>query len=197
MLNYIWAGLIVTSFVFALGYDIRDLSHDRYRNGKPLPVVLAFPEGYDRAARRVAVEIRVEPRRFAEFYGTAQPPAASYPGYLLQTQEGTQLRFQAGATLPEPLATISKVSHSRDDELQGKLAGFSPPVVGQGRDTLVANSAVVFEPVWFVKLTPVVVQVPVPADATVAEPFAETEVTLTGNGFGLVNVMRRSPVPLG
>jgi spore maturation protein A len=177
MLNYIWAGLIVTSFVFALGYDVRDLSHDRYRNGKPLPVVLAFPEGYESAARRVPVEIRVDPRQFAEFYGTDQPPAASYPGYLLQTQEGTQLRFQAGAKLPEPLATIGKVSRSRDDELQGRLAGFSPPLAEQGTDTLLAASGVVFEPVWFVKLN---------AIGAAALDFAKTAAEIA---LGLIGVL--------
>ena len=42
MLNYIWAGLIISSFVFALGYDASDLATDRYRNGRALPVQLAF-----------------------------------------------------------------------------------------------------------------------------------------------------------
>ena len=31
MLNYIWAGLIISSFLFAIGYDIRDLPTDRSR----------------------------------------------------------------------------------------------------------------------------------------------------------------------
>ena len=68
MLNYIWAGLIISAFVFAVGYDVRDLTSDAYRNGAPLPVALAFPSGYDTAARRVPVEIRIDPRRYAEFY---------------------------------------------------------------------------------------------------------------------------------
>jgi spore maturation protein A len=151
MLNYIWAGLIVTSFLFAIGYDARDISGDRYRNGQPLPVALAFPQGYDPAAHRVPVEIRIEPRQYASFYHTEEAPAASYPGYLLQTQEGTQLRFAAGAKLPEPLATIAKVSASRDQELQGRLTGFTPPA--QPGDTAAsAASGVIFEPVRFVKL---------------------------------------------
>ena len=152
MLNYIWAGLIIASIVFALGYDAGDIATDRYRNGRPLPVALAFPEGYDPAARRVPVEIRMEPREYASFYGTDQTPATGYPGYLLQTQEGRQLRFEAGAKLPEPLATIGKVSRSRDDELQGRLVGFTPPAAGE---TEAAAAGVVFEPVRFVKLNAV------------------------------------------
>ncbi|MEP7104835.1 MAG: nucleoside recognition domain-containing protein [Chloroflexota bacterium] len=151
MLNYIWAGLIVTSFLFAIGYDARDIAGDRYRNGQPLPVVLAFPQGYDPAARRVPVEIRIDSARYASFYHTEGAPAAPYPGYVLQTKEGAQLRFAAGAKLPEPLATIAKVSSSRDQELQGRLASFTPP---PARDTaaVVATAGVRFEPVSFVKL---------------------------------------------
>ena len=127
MLNYIWAGLIVSSFVFALGYDVRDLQADRYRNGAPLPVALSFPQGYDQAARRVPVEIRVDSAEYARFYRTGGGPTRQYAGYLLQTQEGIQLRFEKGAGLPEPLASIAKVSRSRDEELQGILTDFRAP----------------------------------------------------------------------
>lgn len=168
MLNYIWAGLIVSSFVFALGYDVRDIAGDRYRNGQPLPVALEFPDGYDPAARRVPVEIRIAPGQYASFYRTDQAPAASYPGYLLQTREGTQLRFAAGATLPEPLATIGKVSRSRDEELQGRLVGFTPS--GQ-------TAGVVFEPVRFVKLN---------AIAAAALDFARTAAEIA---LGLIGVL--------
>src|SRR6185503_18527545 len=127
MLNYIWAGLIVSSFLFAVGYDVRDLSQDRYRNGQPLAVELTFPEGNEPGARRVPVQIRIAGDEYGRFYGTDERPAESYTGYLLQTQEGTQLRFDAGASLPEPLKTIATVSKSNDDELQGALEGFTAP----------------------------------------------------------------------
>jgi spore maturation protein A len=168
MLNYIWAGLIVSSFVFALGYDVRDLSSDEYRNGQPLPVVLAFPQGYDAAARRVPVEVRIDPREYASFYRTKQSPDSSYSGYLLQTREGVQVRLAAGSKLPEPLATIGKVSKSRDDELQGRLVGFTPPA---------AKAGVVFEPVRFVKLN---------AIATAALDFAKTGAEIA---IGLIGVL--------
>jgi spore maturation protein A len=170
MLNYIWAGLIISSFVFALGYDVRDIAGDRYRNGEPLPVELAFPEGYDPAARRVPVEIRLEPRQYASFYRTEPVPAASYPGYLLQTQEGTQLRFGAGAKLPEPLATIGQVSRSRDEELQGRLVSFAPA----GATT---TAGVIFEPVRFVKLN---------AIASAALDFAKSGAEIA---LGLIGVL--------
>ena len=173
MLNYIWAGLIVSSFVFALGYDVRDLSADRYRNGKPLPVALSFPQGYDPSARRVPVEIRIDSAEYARFYASGGAPAKRYGGYLLQTQEAVQLRFEKGAAFPEPLATIAKVSRSRDEELQGTLAGFRPP--GDGAQA--TTTGVVFTPVRFVKLN---------AIAGAALDFAKTAAEIA---LGLVGVL--------
>ena len=181
MLNYIWAGLIVTSFIFAIGYDANDLARDTYRNGAPLPVVLAFPNGYD-TARRVPVEIRIDPQQYAAFYRAAPAPApASYNGYLLQTKEGIQLRFAADARLPEPLATIGKISSSRDKELQGRLVGFTAPPPRPAPDSTAApavtQSGVVFSPVRFVRLN---------AIAAAALDFAKTAAEIA---LGLVGVI--------
>lgn len=173
MLNYIWAGLIVSSFLFALGYDVRDITDDRYRNGTPLPVELTFDAPYDAGARRVPVGIGIDPAGFAAFYETDAPQSTAYSGYLIQTQEGTQLRFDAGASLPEPLATIAGVSQSRDGELQGRLDGFTPPAGGQ----TTVGAGIVFERVRFVKMN---------AIAQAALDFAETAAELA---LGLIGVL--------
>jgi spore maturation protein A len=178
MLNYIWAGLIVTSFLFAIGYDARDLASDKYRNGRPLPVALGFAGSYDATARRVAVVIRIDPGQYTTFYRVEEKPAASYSGYLVQTREGTQIRFAADAKLPEPLATIAKVSKSRDQELQGRLEGFTPPSPARAPDTIsVATAGLVFEPVRFVKLN---------AIAGAALDFAKTAAEIA---LGLIGVL--------
>jgi spore maturation protein A len=172
MLNYIWAGLIVSSFVFALGYDIRDVSADRYRNGRPLPVALSFPQGYAPDARRVPVEIRIDSVRYAGFYGV-QGQTGTYPGYILQSREGAKIRFDKSASYPEPLASIAKVSTSSDDELQGDLTGPISPLPESG----VADVGVVFAPVRFVKLN---------AIAGAALDFAKTGATIA---LGLIGVL--------
>lgn len=188
MLNYIWAGLIITSLLFAMVTDIGELASDRYRNDDPLPVELAFPEGYDPGARRVAVRIRLDSANYAAFYRTAAQPAGEYAGYLLQTREGVQLRFEAGAALPQPLATIAQVSKSRDDELQGRLVGFERPAVPGApgapatgppgvEGVPVVEAGVVFEPVRFVKVN---------AIAAAALDFAETAATIA---LGLIGVL--------
>ena len=162
MLNYIWAGLIISSFVFALGYDVKDLTSDRYRNGRPLPVQLVFPAGYDSTARSIPVVVRIDSAGFGRFYGVPGQPADSYPGTLRRTEAGVQLRLAAGSAYPEPLATIAKVSKSRDDELQGRMVGLT---------------GVVFQPVYFVKLN---------AIAAAALDFAKTAAEIA---LGLIGVL--------
>jgi spore maturation protein A len=172
MLNYIWAGLIVSSFLFALGYDIRDIHTDRYRNGEALPLALSFPQSYDPALRRVTVEIGVDSAGYAGFYGVSGGSAKRYTGYLLQSRAGIQIRFEKASAFPEPLATIAKVSRSRDEELQGTLTGPAPAA---GAAT--ANMGVVFEPVRFVKLN---------AIAGAALDFAKTAAEIA---LGLIGVL--------
>src|SRR5512134_2510941 len=107
MLNYIWAGLIILSLVFALVGDAGDLRRDTYRNGQPVPIRLAFPpKGYDSAARHIPVVVRMDSATLSEHFGRPVVPAASYPGELIQSREGSELRFAKDSALPEPLATI-------------------------------------------------------------------------------------------
>ena len=172
MLNYIWSGLILVSLVFALWFDVGDLARDTYRNGQPLPVSVVVPAGYDPEARAVAVTIRMDAASYRSFYETDAAPAAEYTGTLVQTQEGRQLRFDAGSALPEPLATIQGVSQSQDGGLQGTLVGFTPAEAGT-----VIDGAVEFEPVRFVKLN---------AIAQAALDFAATAAEIA---LGLIGVL--------
>ncbi|MXW08339.1 MAG: nucleoside recognition protein [Gammaproteobacteria bacterium] len=177
MLNYIWAALLISAFVFAGVSDIGDLSRDTYRNGQPLPVVLEFPQGTAAIDGRTQVRIRINAGVYQDFYGTDESPAASYDGVLLRTGEGMVLRFDAGAALPEPLETIRGVSRSNDDELQGTVEGFLTPVLGLGDDPTAAEATVQFEPVRFVKMT---------AIGAAALDFAETA---AGIAIGLIGVL--------
>lgn len=172
MLNYIWAGLIIFSLVFAVASDIRDIATDRYRNEAELPVRLELPEGYQPGTRRVNVDVMIDPLTYGRFYGTDVQPDSAYAGYLVRTREGTQLRFAPDASLPEPLATIRGFSSTRDEELQGTLAAqeVSP-------DSTYITTAVEFAPARFVKLS---------AITEAAFDFAETAATLA---LGLIGVL--------
>jgi spore maturation protein A len=177
MLNWIWAVLIISSFLFAAGNDIRDLNRDTYRNGQALPVHLSFPEGYDPAQRSVPVRIRLDSAEYASFYGTPAQLDTSYTGYLRLTRRGAQLRFDPETSLPAPLTTIATVSKSRDDELQGRLAGFDRVEPARGALPPTATAAVVFEPVRFVKMN---------AIAAAALDFAATAAEIA---LGLIGVL--------
>ena len=152
MLNYIWAGLIIISLVFALSQDIGDLAGDRYRNGQALPVRLEFERNYDAEAPRQAVRLRIDSLEFRQFYGVEDgtPQAGGYSAVLRRTQQGLELRLDdAEADLPAPLATIRDATNPNDNILQGSLTDVR---VRQGPGTAVATAGLRFAPVRFVKL---------------------------------------------
>ena len=180
MLNYIWAGLIVLSLVFALGSDVRDLAADTYRNGQPLPVTLDLAEPFDPTADAQPATLRIEPAAFQEHYAAEPAPAQAggapdlaYAATLRRTGSGYELRLDdAEATLPAPLDVVRDATNPRDKTLQGALTTLS--VGPSGRR---ASAEVVFAPVRFVKMT---------AISAAALDFAETAATLA---LGLIGVL--------
>jgi spore maturation protein A len=171
MLNYIWAGLVILSLVFALVADLGDLRHDAYRNGLPVPVTLAFPGGYDPGARTLAVTVRADSTSLSAFYGRPVSVAPGYAGTLLQNTDSREIRFAKDAALPEPLATIRGMISERDNDLRGALR-----FTAHSGDSL-AGAEVTFPRVRFVKMV---------AITRAGIDFAKTAVTLA---LGLVGVI--------
>lgn len=146
MLNYIWAGLIICSLLFAMVGDVGDIRRDTYRNGQALPVTLKWKEGADAAARDAAVDVVIDPAEYARFYGVSAKPAASYAGTLQRSDKGSQLTFAKDVSLPEPLATIREAAQadsSEVGELRGNVKAF---------DASSGAATVVLQPVRFYKL---------------------------------------------
>lgn len=102
MLNYIWAGLIIFSLVFALVNDIGDIRSDKYRNGQPLPVTIE------------ADRVRIDPNVYEIFYGVEEKLAESYPATIVKTERGQELRFAPTAALPPRLAKIRDMTSADD-----------------------------------------------------------------------------------
>ncbi|MFK7847391.1 MAG: nucleoside recognition domain-containing protein [Rhodothermales bacterium] len=171
MLNYIWAGLLILSLVFALIYDARDIARDTYRNGTDVPVTLSFPDGYNEAANRLDVEVQMDVQAIQQLYGIEESVASSYAGTLVQNEDGRQLQFAQDIDLPEPMATIRSMTSKRNNDLRGLLA-FSGPVIGDIR-----SATVTFEPVRFVKMA---------AITQAAIDFADTAVSIA---LGLIGVI--------
>ncbi|MDT0631511.1 nucleoside recognition domain-containing protein [Rubrivirga sp. S365] len=197
MLNYIWAGLIIVSLVFALAADVGDLARDTYRNGQALPVTVAFPAGYDADAARQPALLRIDADAFRQFYGAEGAPEAEYPATFRRTDAGFEIRLDdADAPLPAPLDVIRDATNPSDNVLQGTLG----PTLKLGRENAytappapnpptpqpvqsfdpgmeVVSTGLTFAPVRFVKL----------GDITQAAlDFAETAVTIA---IGLVGVL--------
>ena len=105
MLNYIWAGLIIFSLVFALMQDISDLRNDTFRNGQSLQISVV--EGEVEGDKPRDVVVRIDPGEYKAFYGIDEPLADTYKATLVPTPSGKQeLRFSASAALPPRLAKI-------------------------------------------------------------------------------------------
>lgn len=170
MLNYLWAGLIALSLVFALVTDVTDLRRDTYRNGIPLPVTLVIPSGYDPDARHLAVTVRGDSAAWSAHFGLPVP-GGTFTGQLVQAAGGRELRFAKDASLAEPLATARSLTGERDNDLRGAAA-----FTAQRGDTLAA-AGVTLAPVRFVKLV---------AITRAALDLARTAVTLA---LGLVGVI--------
>jgi len=176
MLNYIWAGLIVFSLVFALVTDVSELAQSRFPNENPVSATVSFPDGYDADARQQAVEVSFDADAYTAQFPADAPDtlAASYAGTLVQTSDGRQVRLDAGP-LPEPLATMRSF-HAEDegDALRGRivntnaLASASAPV------------AIRFDNVRFRKMNDI---------ASAALSFAETAASLALGFIGVLGLM--------
>ncbi|HWP40297.1 MAG TPA: nucleoside recognition domain-containing protein [Tepidisphaeraceae bacterium] len=172
MLNYLWAGLIILSLLFALHGDIGDLIRDTYRNGVPLPAVLRVKDA-DPQASQADVDVVIDPAIYAQHFRTDSSPAASYPGTMLRADGKLEIRFAADLPLPPPLATM------RD------LSGGEPRVLRAAAQLQPAGSAAPselhvmlrFDPVRFVRLRGI---------CQAAFDFAKTAVTIA---IGLIGTL--------
>ncbi len=171
MLNYIWAGLIGFSLLFAMIYDTSDLVGDTYRNGQPLPISVQFSNGYDTQSRRQVVTVEIQATTLRSFYGITRPVNSTYEGILIRTNEGNQIRFGNEADLPAPLSVIRDVTSPRDHDLRGRT------ILSEVGADSTATGTVTFAPVRFVKMN---------AIAGAAFDMAETAVTLA---LGLIGII--------
>ena len=183
MLNYIWAGLIIFSFVFALAQDGLDLIRDRYRNDVPIPVELSLDAGADAGAKTMPVRVRIRPENYRAHFGVEAELPEAYPATVERTDSGTLLRFKPGETFPTPLSVIRDNTSPEDKELRGVLGELN---FTDG----VARTTVTFRPVRFVKLN---------AITYAAGEFAKTAVTIAlgligglALWLGLVRIADRS-----
>jgi len=175
LLNYIWAGLIALSLVFAVWSDVRDLAGDTYRNGRPLPVALDLAAPFSRDADEQAATPRIDAGAFRDPFGvdSTATPTSAYAATVRRTDGGYELRLdEADAALPAPLDAVRDATNPRDKVLQGRLDRIELGPAGTQ-----ATAGLAFAPVRFVKLT---------AISAAAIEFAETAATVA---LSLVGVL--------
>jgi spore maturation protein A len=160
MMSYIWAGLIVSALGFALWADFGDWRADRYRNANPFDVELRLERPFESASGPADVTVA-----FPSDGSTGPVKARLFPG----TAGQVELRFPAGARLPEPLPLVRDVQAFDDRELRARVA--APPA-----GATAFTSTLTYPPVRFVKLR---------AISTAAIEFSKTAVTLALGFIGV------------
>ena len=170
MLNYVWAGLIILSFVFGIVYDVSDITNDTYRNGSAIDIRLSSDTPLNSTDRRQVVEVHIDPTYYRSTYEADQAPDSTYSGVLIRSVDGIQLRFAEDASVPEPWSTIRSETSSRDNDMRGVLE------LGVMSGSA-ANAQITFGKVRFVKMH---------AIAAAAISMAETAVSLA---LGLIGVI--------
>lgn len=110
MLNYIWAGLIIFSLLFALSSDIHDYATSEYRNGELHEVTITFPEDAD-LSNRQEVNVRMES-------GEIELDARWFP-----SGGEAELIFQVSDDLPAHWQKVAEHQDSRNmDELRALVS---------------------------------------------------------------------------
>jgi len=158
MLNYIWAGLIIISVVFALWKDGGDFRHDRYRNGEALSVQIeGLPSGYEEQenAESIDVSVRIDAAAYLSFFDTASTPdlaegsqalakaqaevesffSEPLPAKLMTTSRGQELQLSVPDALPSPLDVIYEETKNDNDLLPTYLDGLVLDDAEPGRAT--------------------------------------------------------------
>ncbi|AXJ02510.1 spore maturation protein A [Cyclonatronum proteinivorum] len=105
MLNYIWAGLIIFSLLFAVTSDLRDYVTDEFQNGAEIGVALVIPENTD-LQRRASVQFRITegPDASGEVYR-----AEWFPG-----EDKAELIIPVTESLPEHWRHVAEHQDARD-----------------------------------------------------------------------------------
>lgn len=150
MMNYIWAGLILFSFLFAIGNDLSDLKDNTFRNGQPLTVEVTWPPtaATSDPAERVTVTIPAD--SWATYFGRERSKAEEEPltGTIVRAGSQVQLHLTSPA-LPAPLPAMRTFHDPDNKALVGTV--LSPIPSAQEANGTVAVS-LRFAPVRFVKL---------------------------------------------
>lgn len=172
-MNYLWAGLILFSLVFALWNDIGESVADRYANRRLLPATLVIPPPVATSKPPATVSIRIDPEAYAGHFHVA-PPGKGWSDLSGELVDG-ELRITSPA-LPSPLAEMRKFLDEENKVLRARVLDLptGATVASLGGQTLPVRLG--FDPVRFVKLK---------AITNAAFEFSKTAVTIALGFIGI------------
>lgn len=166
MLNYIWAGLIVFSLVFALASDIHDYATSEFENGESYELRVVFTEGSELTRRQQVSVLLAGDTLSAEWFPSGGE---------------AELIFPVSDALPAHWQKVAEHQDARNmDELRAEVASSVPELrerAASGTDAITLPLEVVLPEVHLVKMR---------AISKAAFDMAEFAVTLA---IGLVGVM--------
>ncbi len=156
MLNYIWAGLIIVSVLFALWQDGGDFKNDTYRNGEALAVQIeGLPPGYLEGddSQSIDVSVRIDPVAYVSFFQLSEDAAGDYfaepfEGKLITTDDGRELHIAFNESPPAPLDVIIEQKKDDYDRIPGDLSAL----MVSSDDPSIATGMVALGHVGFVKV---------------------------------------------
>ena len=132
MLNYIWAGLIIISVLFALWQDGADFKNHTYRNGEALPVrIEGLPPGYADQTEPglLDVSVRIDPATFVSFFNLPEDDTGDYfdkpiDAKLITTDTGRELHLAFPDAPPAPLDVILEQKKDDNDRIPADLSAL-------------------------------------------------------------------------
>ncbi len=150
MMNYIWAGLILFSFLFAIGNDVQASYYNKYRNGIPLTAQIEWPPLTQTNDPTERVTVTIPDLSWNSYFQRSKTKGENdtFDAVILRGESQNQIQF-VSASLPSPLAE-ARAFHDADNKVL--TATLLDPIPALGRANEPATVGVRFAPVRFVKL---------------------------------------------
>lgn len=131
MLNYIWAGLIIISLIFAVSKDVMDIIQNPYENGKEHKIELFFPENGD-------------PKKYQKVHFTIRGHEGTFEASWRPAPETPEMIIPVSDDMPELWKNIAQDQEAANEtELTAEVVSFE-----DGR----TEAAIILPKVYYVKL---------------------------------------------
>ncbi len=176
MLNYIWLGLILAGIIAALSTDVSDLLSDKYRNEKPIDIVLTLEDGIEPAAgKEVDGTMTINLEYLHTFYGLdrVEDGLHTFTVHLtFSSSEKAVARVPVQEEFPSIWDEMTEAQPTDDDALAGSI------IIVNRAGTETYNAEFTPDPLRFIGLQRVT------NDGIVS--YASTAVTIA---IGLIGIM--------